>query len=374
MGRTIKEEVTNVDQTDNIAALLSLLPKYDLSLSLVLTNDIFTSSAPAALGPLSVEEVLEYLDGILLETGLPMDLIQKARIELSALEAPVAEVQEPRPDPLEGVSSLDPTMKPALDNAEGSNGAAVPGRLDSLRSHLSSITGQRTTSTDQQLRQRFLEESAYDAARLQIRSELANMTKTMENNLALAHDDIKSLVYKWNQLLKERIDDRIANPPPGRVGSVHEWDFIALVPSERSAYVTIFEMLRQQSGNSPTVHDGVTIASACINIGRLIEREYQAQEIQKRDSERYKRNMDLAKTGMLGPGGPTAELRRMWKKELDRVEQEEKNDDGLKGWTQVIRVRVGASLIATLIDLATLERKVTVTETDEDGESRSVTQ
>lgn len=352
---------------------MSLLPKYDLSLALVLTNDIFSSSAPAALGPLSVEEVLDYLDGILSETGLPRDVIQKARIELSALEAPVAEVQEPRPDPLEGVSTIDPTMKPALDNSEGPDDSAVPGRLDSLRSHLSSITGQRTTSTDQQLRQRFLEESAYDAARLQIRSELASMTRTMENNLALAHDDIKSLVYKWNQILKERIDDRIANPPPARVGSVHEWDFIALVPSERSAYVTIFELLKQQSGSS-TVHDGVTIASACINIGKLIEREYQAQEIQKRDSERYKRNMDLAKTGMLGPGGPTAELRRMWKKEMDRVEQEEKNDDGLKGWTQIIRVRVGASLIATLIDLATLTRKVTVTETDENGDPRSVTQ
>lgn len=384
LPRTIKEEVTNVDQTENIAALVSLLTRYDLSLSLVLTNDIFSSSAPAALGPLSVEEVLEYLDEILLKTGLPLDLTTKAREELATINSPVEGLPaeetaklEPRPDPLEGVTEIEPTMKPAPGEADLSvDGQAIPGRLDSLRSHLSSITGQRTTSTDPQLRQRFLEESAYDAARLQVQSELANMNKTLDSTLSMQKDDMKALVWKWTMGLTEKIEEKLANPAPYRPkqGIVQEWDFIALVPSEKAAYLAIAELLKASQNTTNAVHDGVTIATACVNIGRSLEREYQAQEMQKRDSEKFKRHMDLAKMGMLGPGGPTAELSRMWKKELERVEKEERDDDGLKSWSQVIRVRIGASLIAAVIDTATIERKVVMQEVDENGEMRDVTQ
>lgn len=364
-----------------ITALIEDLPKLGYNLTDILQDPIFDSEAPAALGFLPPSDTLAFLSNLVRSSGSTT----LSKLVTSAQQALDSSTESARSDPLEGVTKLDPTSH--IVKGEELDKTAVPFKLDSLRSHLASITGHRSEHSDPYLRQKLLEESAYDTARQQY----DHIQQTLkENNVTAANAPkvLKDYVWEWTQLLSKRISEHTSAKISKERTSLltfqfHEQAFFSLLQPEHLAFTTITSLLNLVQSEGGAVVDGTATSTACIFLGKAVEREYITQTLTEMDPKgfeaRIKRNMEESEFVKSREHA----LSKMWKEHNQKLEEAETLEaangaerelrrsmegpsSGIK-WTQSIRARVGAQLIVWLLDCAKVTRTTEVTEVDENG-------
>lgn len=367
---------SQLERPRQIVALVETLPRLGYDLSDILNETVFDSEAPAALGLLPPDDVLAHLSDLVRTSGSATlsKLLTSAKISQKTLEENgVAR----RSDPLEGVNKLDPTFHPGRGD-QGAE-ASVPFKLETLRSHLASVTGHRSDHSDPYLRQKLLEESAYDAARQQY-DHMQQMLKDNNVSSATAPTSVREYVWTWTQALAKRVSEHVDfDHKKPRIAldtfAANEQHFFAVLPPEQMAFTAVTVMLQLTSDEGP-VHDGATSASACVMIGKAIEREYMAKTMSdlnpKGFEKQLKRTMEESQYGK----GRDRALVKMWKDHQSKIEEEQEGvqsdvpkmtTTSFAVWTQSVRARVGAQLISWLLDAAKVTRTTTVTEVDEKG-------
>ena len=116
----------------------------------------------------------------------------------------------------------------------------------------------------------------------------------------------------------------------------------------------------------------MTVAQSCIAIGRAVEREYQAQELAAPDQSLFDRRMESARlgkhslSGKMGLRAQEATLTRLWRTEIDR--RRENDIAVLPAWPQSLRARLGAHLLAALLQTARVNRSATTSRAEVGGE------
>lgn len=400
-----KTDDPSLEHQDRLIRAVESLPGLGYSLTDIVQEPIFDSEAPAALGYLPPQDVLEHLSELVRSSGKPTlsRLVTAAQSQIDqeqqqqSLSSDGVLSSSPttlgrRSDPLEGVTKLDPTFhSPTSDDPDH---AAVSYKLETLRSHLSSITGHRSEHSDPYLRQKLLEESAYDVARQQY-DYVQQQLKDAHATTPASTRGMKDYVWEWTQQLSRRISEELAGmaddkSPRVSKASYHsnEHAFLSFLPPEKLAFTAVTVLLSAVTEDGP-VHDGATVSAACVYLGKAVEREHMATTMAELDPKAFTQR--LKKVREQNPFIKSKEhaLSTMWKEHQRRMkeggeeqesvaEREEAevrprreesiplSNQGIE-WTQAIRVRVGAQLIAWLLEVATITRTAEVTEVGEDG-------
>jgi hypothetical protein len=98
----------------------------------------------------------------------------------------------------------------ALDELEAEDPAQkleVPFRLSTLIDSLTSITSQRQHLHDVDSRQEYLEESAYDAARVQLARDIGQLERMgLSVEKHLRKSDLQNFMYEWLTALTEKLE------------------------------------------------------------------------------------------------------------------------------------------------------------------------
>jgi DNA-directed RNA polymerase len=133
-----------------------------------------------------------------------------------------------------------------------------------------------------------------------------------------------------------------------------------LLPTDTMAFITIVELIRL--AGTGQVSDGMKATRAAVTVGRAIEFEYQAQEIKKRNGTKLDQALAIAK---MREGTDfrraSSVVKRLWAEELVNLKAE--GSSVVPEWTQRQRAQIGAYLIKTLLDTATINRQ----KFDDDG-------
>lgn len=142
-------------------------------------------------------------------------------------------------------------------------------------------------------RQKLLEEHSFDSAQERWKKDFEGLS---ERGVILPNKEINSLLWEWHQalvpLIKEEIqrariaEARTAQARGGPAGSVDRClygPFLRLMEPEKIAAITMIELLQAHTMNG--IGTGLKTSRAVLQVGREIELEYLAHQVQKQKDE-----------------------------------------------------------------------------------------
>ncbi|KAL7270076.1 DNA-directed RNA polymerase [Rhizina undulata] len=219
-------------------------------------------------------------------------------------------------------------------------------------------------------RQKLLEEDAFDSAQERWRRDHEALAS---KGIISMPESINSLLWEWHQalvpLIKEELNRvREAEENPGIDSAIAAerclyGPFLRLLEPEKVAAITIIELLRLQ--NALGMSDGMKSSRAVMQVGKMLEQEYLAQEIQKKKNRNVLgllQNEDMTEIFQ----NRTLFARKV-KLAREKLSEEPYPTVGLlPEWPSRVKAKVGAVLISMLIHCAKTPVTRTRPDTGED--------
>ena len=321
------------------------------------------------------------------------------------------------PEELEDVPALTPTLTtspgsryiPDLpEDAEiDADTAGLPYNLATLQENLDAVAESRRRFKDPYQRQRWLEESAYEAARKRLRFGVEQMEKSGVAGIAKMNaKQLQTWMWDWYKALEGRLRQDLAEMKEAlespksfaakkrskkamqdategeRSSGINEdakelYPLLASVSVGQVALIPVLELMRLLGTGG--VSDGMKMTRACVLLGKAVETEAQVQSLKRRDAmiaKVAKGEVDGANSneaGALNPGKSSFQIdvesaRLMQSSDYTTPEARKKlkeiaESSGLREhqkrqtkWTQTMRGRVGSYLLSHLMDVATIQR------------------
>ncbi|CAO1634603.1 unnamed protein product [Sympodiomycopsis kandeliae] len=295
-----------------------------------------------------------------------------AKEDLSAeIADPAAEFPE--------LKSVEASSKGSLKLADSTENR--PMNLSLLQRELSVVRQARQTIRDNEERQRLLEETALDSARVRLETSTEHLEAIgLRSAGALSNDgQLQKWMWEWSQKLEtavskdiERIEAESTKPqePDGsEAGSEqtkrHSFEqellpLLQLLPASKLSLLTILEIMRLQGSGG--VFGGMKTARALIAIGAAVEQEYYVDILRKNPdilAYRRKASDEVKRHGILD-----LKARRDAKQWLSERSHEGALPGPSDGWSPTLRARVGGFLVSHLMQVATVQKRAV----DRDGE------
>ena len=199
----------------------------------------------------------------------------------SCLDAPIFEIPEAKPTPVKGFGL-----------------AAVKSSLRSLIDFDHIPFRKYDTDLDEDMefqieRQKLLEEHSFDSAQERWKKDFETLS---ERGVIQQNQEINSLLWQWHQalvpLIREEIsrvqtaEAQMAAPrgmPAGFVDRCLYGPFLQLIKPKKLAAITMIELLQSHTMNG--IGAGLKTSKAVMQVGRELELEYLAQQVQKQKGE-----------------------------------------------------------------------------------------
>lgn len=249
----------------------------------------------------------------------------------------------------------DPRRKDKHDEEE------ISFNLRVLKENLTVVEQAKQKSSDPYERQKWLEFSALEAAEKRFDHATEELDRLGLQAASSMHGKkLQHWMWEWySKLTKflhsdlERIRqnalkaEKFGSNPKAHM-ETELYPFLALVPVKRLAIVTILELIRTQS----LAVNGIKTAMALVNIGKQIEAESYASQLNKSsDFSKAKDIHALFKSNGITDRKTRDKLRKM-------MEKEKKTSDSITppDWTSPIRIRAAAYLVEKLMGVATIKR------------------
>ena len=386
----------------SISYLFSLAKTHHRSLQHILDEPIFAHDSLASLNEHSALQVADQLLAVLSKHGATelmaeVEFVRQRLIDRMSYPEEVADSNASSGK--EGNSTADETtpvhaaaapsqpQAAVLQPARRSENEPVPFQLDSLIGNLNAITKQKAATTDPNVRQVMLEESAYDAARWQALHQSEALQKVgIATDVRMKSKSLQTYMAKWLSLLEPRIKELLDAPAPSArheatgqfANDADTIDLLRLMDVKRLAFITIVEVIRLL-GESRMTGPSSRAARAIVSLGRTIEEEFGAESWKTMYPEIYERAMSgkrdasrsirqymmeqgkeagAAKEAARQGYGDEAAADTAASEEVDvhiRALKEEARQRAMP-WTQKMRAKVGGFLIKALFDVATVTR------------------
>ncbi|CAO1616183.1 unnamed protein product [Parajaminaea phylloscopi] len=277
----------------------------------------------------------------------------------------------PFEDPRDGLPSLKPVQSASKYSGDGSQDAK-PVNLTLLQRDLKVVDQARSATSDNEERQRWLEETALDSARqrLQIAAEHLDELGVRQDALLNQDRTLQKWMWEWTQKLSATLKDDISrivreseSSPnwEGRIilGSQKQFEghiapFLRLMTPDKLALITVLEVMRLQGSGG--VSDGMKTTRTLISLGKAVEAEHYVGVIRQHPEiySKVKRLNEMVSNQRATDSIARQEARRLLKA----------NQYGPLEWTQTIRARVGSYLVGHLMKIATIRREAR----DRDGQ------
>ncbi|PWN33314.1 DNA/RNA polymerase [Meira miltonrushii] len=230
-----------------------------------------------------------------------------------------------------------------------------------LKDNLTVVEQAKQRSRDPYERQKWLEFSAMEAAEKRFDHANENLERLgLQAASSMQGKRLQQWMWEWyNKLVKalttdmERIRKIVQTAERFTDGSrprmeAEIYPFLALVPVKRLAIVTILELIRTQG----MAVNGIKTAMALVNIGKQIEAETYAAQLQK--SSDFSKAKDIH--ALFKRNGITDQRTRDKLREMIQKEKQSSETVALPDWTSPIRIRAAAYLVEKLMEVAKVKR------------------
>lgn len=268
-------------------------------------------------------------------------------------------------DPAEGIPALKPVTTTSKD-AESPD--EIPLNLSLLQKNLSVVGRARGRMRDNEERQRWLEDGAFEAARERLEASAQSLEALgLKGRGTLQNDQkLQTWMWEWVTKLEAVLKKDIARikqeaekhtqhdiPVSRLLQTTIQFEanvipFLSLLSVRKLALVTVLELMRLQGSGG--VADGMKTARALIMIGMAVEEEHYADIIRK--NPQIISTHKYANDKVRSKGITDLKTRQEVRKWLASRESE----DSFAPWTQTIRARVGSYLVGHLMSVATVKR------------------
>ncbi|KAI5853091.1 hypothetical protein DFP73DRAFT_489685 [Morchella snyderi] len=227
-----------------------------------------------------------------------------------------------------------------------------------------SVSGQENLALQVE-RQRLLEEDAWESA--QDRWKKDHETMRARGVLAVS-SSLNSLLWEWHQsfvpLINEELSKvRTAELEPRAMGA-HDrclyGPFLRMLPPEKVAAIVMVELLKVHNSSA----GALKTSKAVMHVGNMLEAEYLAQEIQKKENKEIFAN--LRNKENLGEIFNNDKI--LWAKLIKEAREtvpQEARETLLPEWPVKIKAKLGAVLLTMLLHCA----KAPVRRINQEGES-----
>lgn len=343
----------------------------------------FTTEDKGALGKIDARAVAHAMAAAAVQSGHEL-----ARLAVDAAEQRMQSPTDAQDADLEGKEGVEdfPELRPVKATAKAlklTKGKAEPEddrplNLSLLQRELSVVRQARKTMRDHDERQRLLEETALDSARLrlettsdrleqiglrtkgavstdgQLQKWMWEWTQKLEKTLA---KDLERLVKQRSELAADEAARDLAvlgGPRKDEEDQIESsiLPYLLLVSPARLALLTVLEIIRNLG--SLGVGKGMRMTRALISLGVAVEQEHYAQVLHDHPEIAAERRRTSDEVKRFGPLDLNS--RRKAKEWLrKRAESHAVAGEG-KDWTLMVRARIGGYLLNHLIKVATIQR------------------
>ncbi|KAG8774739.1 DNA-directed RNA polymerase, partial [Serendipita sp. 398] len=202
-----------------------------------------------------------------------------------------------------------------------------------------------------------LEETAYDSALARFKHE-SDVFRELDMGGNLNKRSLQAWMWDWHVQTQPRLQARIKELEEQEKASSKELAvqlsyFLKLLPAEKLVLITILELVNTLATGG--YQDGVRTTRLIMTIGRAIEAEHHFQAAKKKQIPilDFKSKAELPTYSVSG----YLELHKARVKARLEIEGKE---DWMPPWTPEVRARVGAFVVDTLMEQATVINTITV--------------
>ena len=215
---------------------------------------------------------------------------EMVREERCRLEAPIFEIPEAKPTPVKGfgLAAVKSSLRSLIDIDH------IP-----FRKHDTDLDEDVEFQIE---RQKLLEEHSFGSAQERWKKDFERLS---ERGIIRQNQEVNALLWQWHQALVPLINEEISRTweaethiaaprrmPAGFTDRCHYGPFLRLMEPEKVAAMTMIELLQIHTING--IGTGLKTSRAVLGIGRELEMEYLAQQVQKNRQEGVFGNMSRA--------------------------------------------------------------------------------
>ena len=236
----------------------------------------------------------------------------------------------------------------------------IPFNLESLRSHLADVLeARKILDKDLNARQKHLESSVYELAVEQLEHRAKVFEEKGLNQTQLSDTDLQAWMWEWHKKLVKRLELEIARIHKSSKQDVKSIaPYMTLIKPEKLSLLAILEIMRLQGSGG--IDTGMKTTRALLAVGKAVENEHKAQMCKAHDIPVPEFGSWSANSYFSSMGYQHLHQRR-----VAAARSLEDGEAWSATWSQTTRSRVGAILVECLMDVAQVQRTMSVPGTNE---------